>query len=45
MGLNTDWQNGNPIILGMIDSAVGQVIGNKFALVFFAVILKFRGLV
>ena len=45
MGLNTDWQNGNPIILGMMDSAVGQVIGNSFALAFFAVILTLRGLV
>ena len=28
MGLNPRWQDGNPIILGMMDSAVGQVIGN-----------------
>ena len=41
MGLSTDWRTGNPVILGMVDSAVGQVIGNYFAL-FFAVILKLR---
>ena len=45
MGLNPDFKTGNPIILGMMDSAVGQVIGKKFILVFFAVISQFRGLV
>ena len=33
MGLNPDWQTGNPIILGMVDSAVGQVIGYYFDLI------------
>ena len=45
MGLNPNHNNGNPVILGMVDSSIGQVIGNYFALAFFAVILKFRGLV
>ena len=45
MGLNPDDSSGNPVILGMVDSAIGQVIGNYFALVFFAVILRLRGLV
>ena len=45
LGLNPDHNNGNPVILGMVDSAVGSVIGNYFSLVFFSVILKFRGLV
>ena len=44
MGLDPDYQTGNPVILGMVDSSFGSVIGN-FALVLFAVILKFRGLV
>ena len=45
MGLNPNYNNGNPVILGMIDSSIGQVIGNYFALAFFAVIFNFRGLV
>ena len=45
LGLDPAHETGNPVILGMVDSAVGSVIGNYFSLVFFAVILKFRGLV
>ena len=45
LGLNPDYQTGNPIILGMVDSLVGWVIGNYFALILFAAILKFRTLV
>ena len=45
MGVNPDYQTGNPIILGMVDSLVGWVIGNYFALILFAAILKFRTLV
>ena len=45
MGLNPDYQTGNPVILGMKDSANGLMIGNYFSLVFFAVIVKLRGLV
>ena len=45
MGLNPHYDTGNPVILGMMDSAVGQVIGKYFASALFAVILKFRGLV
>ena len=43
--LNPSQDTGNPVILGMVDSAVGYLIGNYFSLVFFSVILKFRGLV
>ena len=45
MGLNPDIITGNPIILGMVDSVFGHVIGNYFALVFCAVKRKLRGLV
>ena len=45
MGLNPDSNTGNPIILGMKDSATGHVIGKKLGLVFFAFIIKLRGLV
>ena len=45
LGLNPSHDTGNPVILGMVDSAVGSVIGNYFALDMSAVILKFRGLV
>ena len=45
MGLDPDYKTGNPIILGMVDSDVGWMIGNYFALSFSAIILKFRRLV
>ena len=47
MGLDPshDNQNGMPIILGMVDLFIGTVIGEYLALVFYAVIFKFRRLV
>ena len=32
MGLNPDQMTGNPVILGMMDSVLGMVIGNNFLL-------------
>ena len=31
MGLNPDWQSGTPVILGMVDSALGSAIGKYFS--------------
>ena len=38
MGLNPDYDTGNPVILGMVDSVVGHAIGNYFALLFSSII-------